>query len=86
MDIALKTDMQMLSLSPPKMFSLFLRVMAHCLLSLGDLTSEGESSGGGVNKVWEREGSRGRGTCQMSKAIPSQSLKLPEVGACLPGN
>lgn len=43
MGISLKTDMQMLGLSNPKMFSLFLRIMADCLLSLGDLTTEGGS-------------------------------------------
>lgn len=67
MGISLKTDMQMLSLSTPKMFSLFLRVMAYCLLSLGDLTSEEGSLGGGASRVWERAGGRGRGTCQISR-------------------
>ena len=96
MGIALKTDMQMLVLSPPKMFSLFLRVMAYCLLSLGTLTSAGGSPGDGASEVWERAGSRGRGTCQISgdnrdsslcpvlQAIPSQSLRFLEVEACIP--
>lgn len=97
MSISLKTDMQMLGLSTPKMFSLFLRVMACCLLSLGDLTSEGGSAVGGASRVWERAGSRGRGTCQISRdsrdnclglvhlAIPPQALRFCEVGARLPG-
>lgn len=46
MGISLKTDMQMLGLSNPKMFPLFLRIMADCLLpSLGDPTREGGSPG-----------------------------------------
>lgn len=43
MGISLKTDMQMLGLSNPKMFSLFWRIMADCPLSLGDPTGEGGS-------------------------------------------
>lgn len=67
MGIALKTDMQMLGLSTPEMFSFFLRVMAYCLQRLGDLTSDGGSPGGGASRVWERAAGRGRGTCQISR-------------------
>lgn len=67
MGISLKTDMQMLGLLTPKVFSLFLRVMAYCLLSLGDLTREGGSHGGGASKVWERADGRDTGTCQISR-------------------
>lgn len=77
MDIALKTDMQMLGLSPPKMFSLFLRVMAHCLLSLGDLTSEGESPGGGVNRVWERGGQQRQRHVPDEQGHPSPVPQAP---------
>lgn len=93
MGIAPKIDMQMLVLSPPKMFSLFSRVMAYCLRSLGALTSDGGSPRGGASEVWERADGRGRGTCQISRdsclcpvpqAIPSQSLGFLEVEACVP--
>lgn len=67
MGISLKTDMQMLGLSTPEMFSFFLRVMAYCLQRLGDLTSDRGSPGGGASRVWERAAGRGRGTCQISR-------------------
>ena len=86
MGLSLKTDMQMLGLSNPKMFSFFLRIMAYCPLSLGDLKSEGGSPGGGGSRMWERAG--GRGTRQISggsgdnrpvpvdRAMPPQPLRL----------
>lgn len=49
----------MLGLLNYKMFFLFLRIMVCCLLSLGDVISEGGSVGGRVGKVWERVGGRG---------------------------
>lgn len=95
MGISLKTDMQMLGLSNTKMFSFFLRIMAYCLLSLGDLTSEGGSLGSRGSRVWERAG--GRGTRQISGGAedsrpapwasgrPSPAPQAGEVGGCLPG-
>lgn len=55
MGISLKTHMQMLGLSNPKMFSLFLRITADRLPGLGDLKER-------ASRVWERAGSGGRGT------------------------
>lgn len=74
MGISLKTDMQMLGLSTPEMFSFFLRVMAYCLQRLGDLTSDGGSPGGGASRVWERAAGRGRGTCQISRGNRDKRL------------
>lgn len=61
MGISLKTDMQMLGLSNPKMFSFFLRTVAYGLLEIWG--KEGASVVGGG--VWERAGG---GTCQVSGA------------------
>ncbi|XP_057400837.1 uncharacterized protein LOC130708056 isoform X2 [Balaenoptera acutorostrata] len=87
--------MQMLGLSNTKMFSFFLRIMACCLRSLGDLTSEGGSLGSGGSRVWERAGGRGTrqisGGAEDSRPAPCASgrpFRAPhagEVGGCLPG-
>ena len=95
MGLSLKTDMQMLGLSNPKIFSFFLRIMAYCPLSLGDLTSEGGSPGGGGSRMWERAG--GRGTRQISggsgdnRPVPcgsghaASAPQVDEVGGRFPG-
>ena len=85
MGISLKTDMQMLGLSNPKMFSLFLRIMAACLLSLGALT-RGEPRSR-RRRVWERAGGGtrqaprpGAAACTRTSCTgPSRPLPAPPL-------